>query len=242
METVGAYDMFDLSHIKQDTQRHLVRVYGALTTTTAVAAAGAILHNTVLASFFSGFWLFFLGSIFCIFQLHSTRCNAVHQPLSRWLYLLGFGLLSGISVGPLLDLVAYIDPSIPTSALIMTTLVFATFTMMALKSPSRSMLYLGGTLGSLMLVSITMGLLNLFVGSLFIFKLELMLGIGIFSGLIAYDTQVIIEKHRLGDADYLSHALDLFIDVVALFRRILVLLAEMKTSSSSSNERRNKRR
>ena len=61
---------------------------------------------------------------------------------------------------------------------------------------------------------------------------ELLLGLLIFSGFVVFDTQVIIAKHEFGDSDYLSHALDLFVDAAALFRRILVLLASNKVCAT----------
>ncbi|EGD76233.1 hypothetical protein PTSG_00935 [Salpingoeca rosetta] len=239
----GAGGMFDFSHVKRDTQQHLTRVYGALTAAAGAAAVGAYSYDVVLDGMFSGFWLLFLGSLFCVYQLKSSHCNDINQPTSRWLYLLGFGFLTGVSIGPLLDLVAFIDPSIPTTALVMTTLVFATFTMMALQAPSRTWLYLGGILGSMMLVSLTMAIVNIFLGSIILFQAELMLGMLIFSGFVVFDTQVIITKHELGDRDYLSHALDLFVDAAALFKRILVLLAQNKARrSDESGSRRNTKR
>ncbi len=38
--------------------------------------------------------------------------------------------------------------------------------------------------------------------------------------------QVIMEKRRRGDRDFIAHSLDLFIDFVQVFRRILVILMQ----------------
>ena len=45
-----------------------------------------------------------------------------------------------------------------------------------------------------------------------------------FCGLVLFDTQMIIEKHSRGDDDYIWHSVDLFIDFVEIFRRLLVIL------------------
>eukprot|EP01147_Barroeca_monosierra_P003930 gene3930-6402_t len=240
MDDVSMETMLDLSHIKRETKEHLTRVYGALTATAGAAALGTQTYSLFLANVFSGFWLLLLGSIFCMWKLKSTPCNNQVQPISRWMYLLGFGYLSGVSSGPLVELVDFIDPSIVPTAFVMTTLIFATFTMVAFQSSSRTWVFLGGILGSLVLGSLTMSLANLFIGSIFLYKVELLLGLLIFSGFVVFDTQVIITKHAYGDHDYLSHALDLFIDFAALFRRIVVLLAQNKGRPSS--ERKTKRR
>ena len=46
-----------------------------------------------------------------------------------------------------------------------------------------------------------------------------------FCGLVLFDTQMIIEKHSRDDNDYIWHSVDLFVDFVAIFKRLLVILA-----------------
>ena len=73
------------------------------------------------------------------------------------------------------------------------------------------------------------------------------MGLAIFCGFIMYDTQLIIIKvqslyewpeynfqslrhlylqARHGDRDFIAHSLDLFIDFIQVFRKILVLLMQ----------------
>lgn len=47
-----------------------------------------------------------------------------------------------------------------------------------------------------------------------------------FCGFIVWDTQMIIEKRRRGDKDFIAHSLDLFIDFMQIFRKILILLMQ----------------
>lgn len=62
-------------------------------------------------------------------------------------------------------------------------------------------------------------------------------GLAINCGFVVYDTQLIAEKRRRGDTDYIWHSVMLFIDFVNIFRYILILLKE-----KSDNDNRNKRR
>ena len=41
-----------------------------------------------------------------------------------------------------------------------------------------------------------------------------------------FDTQLIIRKARNGDRDFIAHSLDLFIDFVQVFRKVLILLMQ----------------
>ena len=45
-----------------------------------------------------------------------------------------------------------------------------------------------------------------------------------------FDTQVIIRKARNGDKDFIAHSLDLFIDFVQIFRKVLILLMQKVSS------------
>ena len=57
-------------------------------------------------------------------------------------------------------------------------------------------------------------------------QVELYGGLLLFCGFILYDTQLIIERRRRGDKDYVWHSLMLFVDFVDVFRHILVILMQ----------------
>ena len=52
------------------------------------------------------------------------------------------------------------------------------------------------------------------------------LGLLIFCGFVLFDTQMIIERKERGDDDYIWHSVDLFIDFMAIFKRLLIILAK----------------
>ena len=48
-------------------------------------------------------------------------------------------------------------------------------------------------------------------------------GLGIFTLFVAYDTQQILDDYKNGVRDTVQHSIGLFIDFVAIFRRMLML-------------------
>ena len=54
-----------------------------------------------------------------------------------------------------------------------------------------------------------------------------------------FDTQLIIRKARNGDRDFIAHSLDLFIDFVQIFRKVLILLMQKVKNLHRSYEDKN---
>jgi len=86
------------------------------------------------------------------------------------------------------------------------------------------MLFLGGTLSSMLFYLFLLSVVQIFVKSTFINNINLYLGLFMFCGYILYDTQLIIEKSDRGSTDFVWDALELFIDFVAVFVRVLIIL------------------
>lgn len=56
-----------------------------------------------------------------------------------------------------------------------------------------------------------------------------------FCGFVLFDTQLIIERFNNGDNDYIWHSVDLFIDFIAIFKRLLIILASKVETLVSYN-------
>ena len=55
---------------------------------------------------------------------------------------------------------------------------------------------------------------------------QLYVGVFVMAAFVLFDTQNIIEKVRIGNRDVVQHSLDLFFDVLSMFRRLLIILTQ----------------
>lgn len=55
---------------------------------------------------------------------------------------------------------------------------------------------------------------------------------------MVFDTQLMVEKATLGDRDFAWHAAELFIDFVAIFVRICIILLRNRSGRHSREKRR----
>eukprot|EP00088_Acartia_fossae_P038112 TRINITY_DN3940_c0_g1_i5.p1 TRINITY_DN3940_c0_g1~~TRINITY_DN3940_c0_g1_i5.p1 ORF type:complete len:263 (+),score=78.02 TRINITY_DN3940_c0_g1_i5:81-791(+) len=216
-------------------RKHLKNVYATLTMSIMSAAVGSYVHlYTNLLQ--GGGILFSLLGLGLAIGLYAYPDNGKNRT-TRFGMMLGFAFLTGLGLGPLLDMAIMLNPTIVPSALMLTSVVFASFTAAALVAPSGQYLYLGGTLMSGLNSLLILGLLNLFFRSQLLFQLHMYVGIVVFCGFIMFDTQIIIEKAKRGDRDFVGHSLDLFIDFVQVFRKVLILLMQKENNRNEKKRR-----
>jgi FtsH-binding integral membrane protein len=222
----------DFSHLEKRVQEHLKKVYASLAICMITATAGAYVR--LFYAFFQndfGF-LITLGLMFGLYMTPHTPANIG----KRMAMLLGFAFTTGLNLGRLIGMVASINPEIIPTALLGTGVVFVCFTLAALYTHKRSYLYLGGILATGLTTMLALSLANLFMGSSLLYSVELYLGLAVMCGMVLYDTQLIVEKSRRGDDDFIWHCIDLFLDIVAIFRRLLVILSQKE---QNKNRKRN---
>eukprot|EP00243_Klebsormidium_subtile_P004668 TRINITY_DN18816_c0_g1_i1.p1 TRINITY_DN18816_c0_g1~~TRINITY_DN18816_c0_g1_i1.p1 ORF type:complete len:255 (+),score=66.80 TRINITY_DN18816_c0_g1_i1:288-1052(+) len=218
-------------------QKHLQRVYLTLTAAVLVAALGVYAHTLLNL----GGTLTHLGFIGLTIWLTMTPATPAEEG-KRMSLLMGAAFLQGCSLGTLVQVILAIDPSIVLMAFLGTTAVFACFSAAALLAQRRSYLYLGGVLSSAISVMMMLHLGSwLFGRSAAMFQVELYAGLVVFCAYVIYDTQVIVERAVRGEKDHIKHALDLFVDFVAIFVRLMVILAQNEQKKERrEREKRNK--
>ncbi|CAI5474397.1 unnamed protein product, partial [Closterium sp. Yama58-4] len=202
----------NFSALTPSIQSHLQKVYLTLSLTLVVASLGAYAH--VLWGL--GGALSSIASIAGFFgstprpPFPLTRCALlIYSPSQR------------VSITPEL----HINPGLLVTAFVATAAIFLCFSGAALLARRREYLYLGGFLASAVSTMLALRLASIFFGgSNAVFQIELYGGLLVFAGYIIYDTQVLLERARQGHCDHVVDALELLLDFVAVFVRILFIL------------------
>jgi FtsH-binding integral membrane protein len=132
-----------------------------------------------------------------------------------------------------------VNPSILLAALGSSVLVFASLSASVLFSPVPSRFYLTGMILSTVSVSFWLTIINLFMQSSALFTLELYLGLFLFSLYVLLDTEVMIRKAEDGSKQYLRHSMDLYVDAISIFIRILVIL--LRKDEEKERKKRNRK-
>ncbi|GIL91994.1 hypothetical protein Vretimale_18526 [Volvox reticuliferus] len=238
-EGVTLASFFKFGHLARPVQKHLQRVYATLGVALAISALGCLvdIHYNI-----AGF-LTYVTAIGCMLGL--TLTPSYPGTLNRrYAMLAGFSFCQGAALGKLVGLGLGMDPSIVLTAFLGTMAVFVSFTLAALMSARRSFLFLGGWLASAVMglgvLRLSSWLLGVHTVS---FQAEIYFGLLIFAVYVLLDTQLIVEKAAAGYMDPVRSALDLLVDIMAIFVRILVIqLKKNADRERRQNESRNRRK
>lgn len=210
-------------NLEPPVRKHLKNVYSTVTLATMCAAIGGYVH--LYSTLIGAGLLTSLGSIGFLIALSLTPRNGKND-ITRLALLGCFAFLVGVNLGPLLSLAITVNPTLIIHALMGTAIVFICFSLAALYAPRGQYLYLGGVLMSVLSMLFWLSILNLMFGSRLLFQVNLYIGLLVMCGFIVYDTQSIIAKARSGDKDFIMHSLDLFIDFIGVFKRLLIILTD----------------
>jgi len=221
--------LFKASDITPQIRSHLSKTYATLALTTFCAFLGVLAH---LMWGIGG--LISALSCFCLMYLLASDPDKSNVN-KRLALISGFGFFQGVSLGPLVNAALVIDPSVLIVAFLATTTIFVCFSINAVFSERRSWFFLSGLLSSVLSYLVLLGFLNIFFGLQMIFNIQLYVGLFLFCGYVLYDSQLIIEKAALGNEDFVWDAMELFVDFVAIFARILIILMQ-------NSEKKNKKR
>jgi Bax inhibitor 1 len=116
------------------------------------------------------------------------------------------------------------DPLLVPMALGASSGIFVGATAFSMFAPEGKLLSWGGPLFGGCLVMIGCQVVNMIWGPIpALQSLSLYGGLVLFTAFVAYDTQQILDDYKNGVRDTVQHSIGLFIDFVAIFRRVLML-------------------
>eukprot|EP00386_Alphamonas_edax_P013999 GDKI01043076.1.p1 GENE.GDKI01043076.1~~GDKI01043076.1.p1 ORF type:complete len:268 (-),score=76.77 GDKI01043076.1:217-1020(-) len=237
-----SWDTFTrMADIDNRTQKHLTKVYGTLAAGILITALGVHVQLNV---FHMNNWVTGLGAMFALMYVASSSSSAMYDDKAvtepkRMAALGAFFLLKGAAIGPLVLMASQFPGVLPT-AFFGALAIFTCFSIAALFAKKREYLYLGGLLGSVMTYFFWMSLANIFFRWRFVNDIMLYGGLLVFAGYVIYDTQLIIEQSRTGSKDFPKHALELYVDLVAIFVRLVIIL--MKNAQEKERKKEERRR
>lgn len=238
------------TELSEGARRHVSKVYSTLALSMLVASLGAYVHMSRFSYILQGGLLTLVLSLVLLFALHyfpsvnksdPTVSFAARELLRKQIFG-AFSFFYGMSLGPFLDAVSSVDPSITYVALLLSAVVFVSFTASALFSKRRSFLFLGGILCSALGVLSILSLLNIFYHSELISDISLYGGLVVFCGYVLFDTQLLIERAEAGGGDEVKDALCFFMDAVSIFIRISIIMMKNKQHSSNNNAEDSRKR
>jgi FtsH-binding integral membrane protein len=240
--------LLKFNDIDQHVQRHLVRVYATLAVGVGLIAAASYALTTPYLYFLASPLLglaITLGSMFALGMGESAFRHNTRVGLYA-LFCVGEALSISPLIGPLLSAAvssldfdsAILDNAgnILTTAFLGACAVFTCFTLSALFSRRRSFLFLSSILSSALSWLLLLSLFSSWLPSGFS-VMHLYAGLFVFLGYILVDTQMIIEKAAQGSRDYLWHAVELTLDFVAVFVRLVVILARNAEKKKDDRKR-----
>ena len=134
----------------------------------------------------------------------------------------------GITSSHFFRMVNIIDDSIITQAVLYTTTIFFSLTVLVFLFPNVYILSLGGPLFSALNILIVSQILNYFYGSYDFFIFETVVGLFVFMGFIVYDTFVLLYTANLEIPNYALRSLSITLDILNIFVRVVTYLINKK--------------
>ncbi len=194
----------------------LGRTYGMLALCIATGSIGAWLSQGLTFPWQHP-WLMLFAMMGGIFVVQGLR----HTPVINVIALLGFGALTGMSIAPLVALVAAKSGMLVAQAFMTTAVAFTALTAYTFVS-RRDFSFLKGFVWTGLVALIVLGLSNVFFFESSLVALATSgIGVLLFSAFILFDTSSVLRQYP--DDEYIAAALTLYLDVFLLFENLLAL-------------------
>ena len=198
----------------------LGKTYGMLALCIAAGSAGA--YFSLGMSFPHEHPFIMLGIMIAgIFAVQATR----HISGLNFVMLLGFGIITGLAISPLVGIVAAKSGMLVTQAFLTTAISFVSLTAYVFIS-RKDFSFLKGFVWTGLIAMIVLGLSNYFFFESGSLQLAISgMSVLLFSAFILYDTSSILRDYP--NDEYIAAALTLYLDVFLLFQNLLYMFGAL---------------
>jgi FtsH-binding integral membrane protein len=221
--------------VQREQARFITKVFGWMSVALAITGAMAMYTATseTLLSFVFGSKITFFGLIILELVLVGFLAARIRRmnPTTATAIFIGYSLLNGLTLSSIFLL--YTSSSIATTFFI-TAGTFAVFALVGYTTKT-DLTRLGSLLFMAVIGIIIASVVNMFLGSSQLDYIISFVGVLVFTGLVAYDTQKIKEMNIIGNEgtdedrkEAIMGALTLYLDFINLFIFLLRLFGDRK--------------
>ena len=220
---------------REDVSVHVSRVYEIVLTSIVIYTGG------ILGGLFVGGGLVLLASVVSLGAIISLAFATTTEGKAWSTRVLSVSM--GVTSSPMVRMAYLMDPMILIVAVGALATIFMSFTFLARYIKDEQTVVFGGFLMSALLAVLVSGIVMIFVGASahvdFVYQV---IGILVFCGFIAYDTKMMYMRFRdpADERDYYHHAVNIFLDVVNLFLKLVHLLMIIHQKRDTSEQDKKK--
>lgn len=138
------------------------------------------------------------------------------------------------------DIVRYaqvLNGEIVTSALAISMAIFFCFSLSSIFATQRLTYYFYSLVSSLMTLISIVSFANIFMRSKIMLNATAIAALLMYAGFVAVDTQITLAEFDAGNRDFVVHAISLYVDIVAIFIRILQILIEKQHNECRKHDK-----
>lgn len=196
----------------ETTSLHIAKVYFILSYGIILTAIGTTLREVWF------FWPFLVG-IYVMMGIAFSDNNT-----AKLVYFSIFSFCQGVMIA---DVVSIVPVEVIITTMSTLFVLFSTISLIAFFAKGDfDFMMLYGILGVILNVLIFMSFANLYFQSETLFYWDIIFGLFAFSIYLFVDTVKMVYEHENGNNDFVWHAMSLYLDVLNLFIRLLILIAE----------------
>ena len=152
--------MFKFTDLSEKTRAHLTKVYGNVMMSALICAAAMWINDQVVLN---GFYMSILSIIGISFLTYKI-CTPYASESEKMGYMWALAFSLGFLTGPAIHMIADFNPQIITTAVVITGVMFASFSAISIFSKRRSFLFLGSLITSLVTCMFLYNLMSWFTG------------------------------------------------------------------------------